>query len=78
MITPPQPYEAIVDDLLTGLTGGQVREEHRFEPGRLSYPLNRPLDAALTAFTRVAGLKDGQARLFRLGRDFELAGEGAD
>lgn len=26
----PQPYERFVDDLLTALTGGMIREEHRF------------------------------------------------
>ena len=37
-----QPYEQFVDDLLTALTGGVVREEHRFtgveEPYRLATP----------------------------------------
>jgi hypothetical protein len=35
----PQPYERFVDDLLTALTGGMIREEHRFTGIEEAYSL---------------------------------------
>lgn len=37
-----QPYEQFVDDLLTSLTGGQSREEHRYVGREESYSLAAP------------------------------------
>jgi uncharacterized phage protein gp47/JayE len=37
-----QPYERFVDDLLTALTGGMIREEHRFTGIEESYSLGAP------------------------------------
>lgn len=37
-----QPYEPFVDDLLTGLTGGVIREEHRFIGSEEPYVLSSP------------------------------------
>ena len=37
-----QPYERFVDDLLTALTGGVTREEHRFIGTEQPYTLATP------------------------------------
>lgn len=71
-----EPYAQFVDDLLTGLTGGVVREEFRYlaenEPFRLSAPF--PL---IRSTVRVTGQADGAFQRFRAGTDFDLGEDNA-
>lgn len=63
-----QPYEQFVDDLLTALTGGMVREEHRFvgsgEPYNLAFP------GAIPASIKVLGQRNDSFALFERGIDY--------
>ncbi len=64
-----QPYEQFVDDLLTALTGGMIREEHRFvggeEPQRLTSP------GAIGSTVKLFGQHNEAFMLFEGGRDYE-------
>jgi uncharacterized phage protein gp47/JayE len=68
----PQPYAVIVDDLLTALTGGHVREAISFRRETLAYPLKHPLDEARLAFVKVVGESNGQFALFERGKDYDV------
>lgn len=70
-----QPYEQFVDDLLTSLTGGSVREEHRYlgtDPERL-YHLGKP--NAEPESIRIVGQRNESFLRFERGIDFRYLGE---
>lgn len=68
----PESYVAIVDQLLTALTGGQSRESHRFFPGTDGYGFDVAFDDILTETIRVVGASSDQFDLFVTGRDWYL------
>lgn len=68
-----EPYAQFVDDLLTSLTGGQVREQFRFLPEEAPFRLAAP-DPVLPATVRVHGLVAGQYTRFRAGTDYAKLG----
>ena len=63
-----QPYERFVDDLLTALTGGVTREEHRFTGGEQPYALASP--GAIASSVKVFGQRGEQFVLFEGGIDY--------
>jgi uncharacterized phage protein gp47/JayE len=63
-----QPYEPFVDDLLTGLTGGVIREEHRFIGSEEPYVLSSP--GAMAASVKVFGQREELFRVFIRGVDY--------
>ncbi len=69
----PQPYAVIVDDLLTALTGGHVREAIRFRQNTFTYALKHPLDESRLAFVKVVGERMGSFYLFERGKDYDVA-----
>ena len=68
-----EPYAQFVDDLLTSLTGGQVREQFRFLPEEAPFRLAAP-DPVLPTTVRVFGLVDSQYTRFRAGTDYAKLG----
>jgi uncharacterized phage protein gp47/JayE len=68
----PQPYAVIVDDLLTALTGGHVREPIRFREDTFTYMLKHPLDMPRLAFVKVVGERMGNFYLFERGKDYDV------
>lgn len=68
----PQPYAVIVDDLLTALTGGHVREAIRFRQDTFAYALKHPLDESRLAFVKVVGERMGSFYLFERGKDYDV------
>jgi uncharacterized phage protein gp47/JayE len=64
----PQPYEQFVDDLLTALTGGTVREEHQFTGADDPYSLSQ--QGAIRFTLKVTGQRDDQFSVFEDGIDF--------
>ena len=68
-----EPYAQFVDDLLTALTGGQVREQFRFLPEEAPFRLAASAPV-LPATVRVHGLADGQYTKFRAGTDYAKLG----
>ncbi len=65
-----EPYAQFVDDLLSALTGGTVRERFRFLPEEAPYRLAG--SAVLPATVRLVGQVDAAFRRFRPGTDFQL------
>ncbi|MCI0489356.1 MAG: baseplate J/gp47 family protein, partial [Blastocatellia bacterium] len=63
-----EPYERFVDDLLTSLTGGVTREEHRFTGIEESYSLASP--GVIAASVKVFGQRQGRGVLFEGGIDY--------
>ncbi len=63
-----QPYEQFVDDLLTALTGGMVREEHRFIGTEEPYGLASP--GVIPASIKVFGQHRETFALFERGIDY--------
>lgn len=63
-----QPYERFVDDLLTAITGGVIREEHRFIGSSELYFLTSPGVIPLTV--KVFGEHQETFRLFEGGIDY--------
>jgi hypothetical protein len=63
-----EPYEQFVDDLLTALTGGVAREEHRFLREERRYVLS--VRDAVPATLRVFGQRNDTFASFEAGRDF--------
>lgn len=63
-----QPYERFVDDLLTALTGGVTREEHRFTGTEQPYTLATP--GVMAATVKVFGQRSNQFILFEGGIDY--------
>jgi hypothetical protein len=64
-----EPYEQFADDLLTSLTGGIVREEHRFTGADPAYSLTTP--GAIPASLKVFGMRAEQFRVFEMGIDYD-------
>jgi uncharacterized phage protein gp47/JayE len=64
----PEPYEQFVDDLLTALTGGSVREEHQFTGPDAPYSLSTPGADAFTL--KVTGTRNDQYAVFEQGIEF--------
>ena len=69
-----EPYSQFVDDLVSALTGGTIRESFRFLPEQASYRLTASEPVA-PATVRVFGLAGGAYRRFQRGRDFVLGPE---
>ncbi len=65
-----QPYERFVDDLLTALTGGMIREEHQFTGVDGSYTLTTT--DVLPSSVRVFGQRTESYVLFDPGIDYKL------
>jgi hypothetical protein len=68
----PQPYAVIVDDLLTALTGGHVREAHRFRRDTFAYTPKHALDESRAAFVKIVGERNGSFYLFERGKDYDV------
>lgn len=68
-----QPYEQFADDLLTALTGGVIREEHRYVDSEPLYSLATP--GAMPASIRLFGQRDEAFSLFEGGRDYTFDAE---
>jgi uncharacterized phage protein gp47/JayE len=66
----PEPYEQFVDDLLTALTGGNVREEHQFTGPDDSYTLSTP--GALSFTLKVTGTRSDQYAIFEQGIEYSF------
>ncbi len=64
-----QPYEQFVDDLLTAMTGGMTREEHRFLAAEEGYRLASP--GVLPATLKVCGQHRERFTLFEGGIDYD-------
>lgn len=71
-----EPYAQFVDDLLSALTGGAVREQFRFLPEEAPYKLAEA-GAVLPTSLRVWGQVDARYRRFSSPSDFTL-GPGKD
>jgi len=71
-----EPYVALVDQLLTGLTGGEAREMHEFFPGSLGYGLGRPFSQVKADTIKVLGQSDRAFTIFVPGRDWEYTPQG--
>jgi uncharacterized phage protein gp47/JayE len=63
-----QPYERFVDDLLTALTGGTIREEHQFTGSETPYSLASP--GLLAGSIKVYGQRNEAFVLFDPGIDY--------
>lgn len=63
-----QPYEQFADDLLTALTGGVIREEHRYVESEPLYSLATP--GAIPFSIRLFGQRNEAFFLFEGGRDY--------
>jgi len=70
-----QTYEQFVDDLLTALTGGMVREEHQFLGTEETYSLASP--GAIRSTIRVFGQQNETFTLFQREIDYEYTSEEA-
>jgi len=71
-----EPYGVFVDDLLTGLTGGIVREEFVFLPERMPFRLAAGSDA-IAATVRLHGLAGGAYKRFQPGVDVAVGDDGS-
>jgi phage-related baseplate assembly protein len=69
-----EPFGLFVDDLLTGLTGGVVREGFRFLPEDVPFRLEPPAPV-LRNTVRIHGIAAGAHIVFRSGTDYVI---GAD
>ncbi len=70
-----EPYGVFVDDLLSALTGGVVREEFNYLPEHAPFRLGLGVDV-LPATVRLHGLHDGDYQRFMPGTDVEVSAEG--
>jgi uncharacterized phage protein gp47/JayE len=68
-----QSYERFADDLLTALTGGMIREEHRFTGPAEFYSLASP--GAIAATVKVFGQRNDSFALFEGGIDYDYKSE---
>ncbi|HEX4964776.1 MAG TPA: baseplate J/gp47 family protein [Thermoanaerobaculia bacterium] len=66
-----EPYAQFVDDLLTALTGGVIREQFLFVPENAPFLLQPPGPVVASSLL-VAGQADGAYSRFRIDRDFTL------
>lgn len=69
-----EPYAQFVDDLLTALTGGVIREQFVFLPEAAPFRLAPP-GPVVRSTLRVFGQSEGAFTQFRLDRDFRLDGD---
>ena len=69
-----EPYAQFVDDLLSALTGGTIREQFRFLPEEAPYKL-AATGAVVAGTVRVWGQVDAAYRRFRSPTDFTLGPE---
>jgi uncharacterized phage protein gp47/JayE len=67
----PIPYEQITDELLTALTGGVTREEHRFLGPKLPYALESK--DAIPSSLKVSGQRGEMFVTFTRGIDYDLS-----
>jgi uncharacterized phage protein gp47/JayE len=70
-----EPFGVFVDDLLTGLTGGVVREEFTFTAEQEPFRLGFGADIVATT-VRIHGLVDSSFRRFTAGTDFAVQSDG--
>lgn len=66
----PEPFEQFTEDLLTSLTGGVAREEHRFATEEARYALALP--GILAPSVRVCGRAQDAFATFERGVDFDV------
>jgi phage-related baseplate assembly protein len=66
-----EPYVQFVDDLLTALTGGVIRDEFRFLPENEPYRLHAP-GPPVPPTVRISGQSVGAYRRFQSGKDYKL------
>ena len=66
-----EPYVQFVDDLLTALTGGVIRDEFRFLPENEPYRLHAP-GPPVPSTVRIFGQAAGAYRRFQSGKDYKL------
>ncbi len=71
-----EPYAQFVDDLLSALTGGVIREQFRFLPENEPYKLTAS-GAVLPGSVRVVGQVDASFFRFRAPTDFTLGAQNA-
>jgi hypothetical protein len=67
-----EPYSHVVEHLLTGLTGGVAREEHRFFVGGNSFGFKIDGDRVLFETITVTGIAGGAFFVFEQGRDWVI------
>jgi uncharacterized phage protein gp47/JayE len=70
-----EPYGVFVDDLVSSLTGGSVREQFVFLPEQGPFRLSRGEDV-LPETVRIHGVVDGGFVRFQPGTDFEIVADG--
>jgi phage-related baseplate assembly protein len=66
-----EPYVQFVDDLLTALTGGTIRDEFRFLSENAPFKLHAGAPP-IPSTVRVYGQSDGAYRRFQAGKDYRL------
>lgn len=71
-----EPYVFLVDQLLTGLTGGEPREAHTFFPDIDGYSLSRPYTEVKVNSIIITGQASQAFTIFVPGRDWKLSAEG--
>jgi len=70
-----EPYAQFVDDLLTALTGGTIRDEFLFLPEKKPFRLATTAPV-IPAAVRVSGLAGSKYTRFRRGTDFDVKQDG--
>jgi len=71
-----EPYVALVDQLLTGLTGGETRELHQFFPNSVDYSLTRSFREVQVNTIKVTGQSEEKFKIFVPGKDWKFTTEG--
>ena len=71
-----EPYVALVDQLLTGLTGGETREQHQFFPKTTAYSLSRSFSEVKVNTIKVMGQSSKTFMVFIPERDWKFTTEG--
>jgi phage-related baseplate assembly protein len=66
-----EPYVQFVDDVLTALTGGVIRDEFRFLPENVPFRLHSAAPP-IPSTVRVFGVAAGDYRRFQAGKDYQL------
>ena len=68
----PRPYEEILQDCLTQLTGGIVNEENTYSKNILEYPL---VQTPAKNISSVSGTVRAEPYTFQKGIDYKLSGD---